>query len=222
MAEEIDRRYGVDADRLVAAVEEKLAEHRTDGAQPGPRAAATERVEAAALAAEADVVGRAVRAEGVVDAHERAHNVTSGWDDAARWEVLAARLDAAMPSLLTPGRRAPRPTRCRAGRPRRRRHRLRLGHRRPATHRSGESRGRSAGRWAGPAAVRDTLRFTDRYGNRRCGAGTGESPGQRWHWDGLRQVRNPHPNTSRHVDRVLEDGQLTDAERIELLRWPPS
>jgi hypothetical protein len=99
MAEEIDRRYGVDADRLVAAVEEKLAEHRTDGAQPGPRAAAAERVEAAALAAEADVVGRAVRAEGVVDAHERAHNVTSGWDDAARWEVLAARLDAAMPSL---------------------------------------------------------------------------------------------------------------------------
>jgi hypothetical protein len=102
MAEEIGRRYGIDADALVASVEEKLAEQRAAGTQPEHRAAAAERAQAAALTAEAHTVDRAVRADGTVDVHERAHDVpfaTSGWDDAARREALAERLDAAVPSL---------------------------------------------------------------------------------------------------------------------------
>lgn len=102
MAEEIGRRYGVDADALLASVENKLATQRTVGTQPERRAAAAERAEAAALIAQADTVDRAVRVDGVIGVHERAHEMplgTSRWDDAARREALAARLDSAMPSL---------------------------------------------------------------------------------------------------------------------------
>lgn len=88
MEEEIGRRYGVDADALVGDVERQAAARR----------AAAERGEAWVLTTEADRVDVAVRADGVVDPHERSHDVPfaeSGWDDAARRETLASRLETA-------------------------------------------------------------------------------------------------------------------------------
>jgi hypothetical protein len=88
MEAQIGARYGVDADALVGDVERSAAARR----------AAAERGTAWALTAEADAVDAAVHADGRVDAHEAAHDVPfvhTGWDEAARRETLAARLDAA-------------------------------------------------------------------------------------------------------------------------------
>ena len=116
MGQEIRDRYGVDADRLVDEAERGVGySARIDAFDhpiAGPtaeatarydelgRKAAAEQGEAAALLAEANMVDTAVHRDGVVDAHEATHDVPfaqTGWDDAARREGLAARLEAALP-----------------------------------------------------------------------------------------------------------------------------
>lgn len=108
----IHRRYGMDAERLVADVETgrqppadadpvaARAAERTGQIDARARQARAETAEAAALLTEADRVDNAVRADGIVDAHEAAHDLPfarSGWDEAGRREALAARLESALP-----------------------------------------------------------------------------------------------------------------------------
>lgn len=120
----IHRRYGMDAERLVADVETgrqppadadpvaARAAERTGQIDARARQARAETAEAAALLTEADRVDRvdnAVRADGIVDAHEAAHDLPfarSGWDEAGRREALAAR--RAPKASNTPARGAER------------------------------------------------------------------------------------------------------------------
>lgn len=125
MAEEIQKRYGVDADVLVQreSIATKVQLNAWDtweqgegprpaGEHPDPDKAAeiarrdaaararadAEWATAAGLVAEADTVDAAVHADGKVDAHEAAHDVPfaeTGWDEAGRREALASRLQAA-------------------------------------------------------------------------------------------------------------------------------
>lgn len=107
MAEQIEKRYGVDAEQLVRDAERGVGVSREMGAFDHPAAtstaqeagrAAAERAAAVGLLAEANVVDAAVHADGKVDVHEAAHDVPfveSGWDEAGRRETLAARLEAA-------------------------------------------------------------------------------------------------------------------------------
>lgn len=116
MAEQIRERYGVDADRLVEDAEHGVGAVRgfdtfdhpvaaptaeaTGRLDEVARRAAAERAEATALLAEANGIDGAVRADGVVDAHERWHDMPvadADWDDAVRHETLARRLETAMP-----------------------------------------------------------------------------------------------------------------------------
>lgn len=113
MAEEIGRRYGVDADRLVeetvgtdawmAAVGTEVGmatSEKVRGQLDDTRRAAAERVEAVALVTEANVMDRAVHADGVVTPREAAADLpaaAAGWDEAGRREGLAARLERLRP-----------------------------------------------------------------------------------------------------------------------------
>lgn len=115
LADEISRRYGVDAERLVADVEagrrpapadaDPVAVRtagRTEELDARVRQARAETAEAAALLTEADRVDAAMGADGVIDAHEAAHDLPfaqSGWDSASRREALAARLETALPDV---------------------------------------------------------------------------------------------------------------------------
>lgn len=88
MAEEIRRRYGVDADQLVTDVEQNVRATRAN----------REFAEAAVLVGEANVVETLVHADGVVTPREAAADLPDAaatWDEAGRRTALADRLTTA-------------------------------------------------------------------------------------------------------------------------------
>lgn len=112
MEQEIQARYGVDADQLVrdtartdawmtAVVTDvgmSTSETTREAVEQAQRRARSEAGEAVALVAEANAVDNLVHADGVVTAREAAVDVpaaAAGWDEAGRREALAARLDKA-------------------------------------------------------------------------------------------------------------------------------
>lgn len=121
MADEIRKRYGVDADQLVrdtAGTEAWMSAVSTDvglstseqtrrAIDDTRRRAAAETGEAVALVAEANAVDSLAHADGVITPREAAADLpdaAAGWDEAARREALAARLATAAadsPDIVT-------------------------------------------------------------------------------------------------------------------------